>query len=212
MKKIEFNREQNRYFKEMFDIRPRFEITVSSDLVDFDDNGNLKFDIDCVVVPINDFKHVSGRAEFLYEDKIKDKKQWVSYIYEMHNIGISTIDNFYLAWNKPKTTALFELEQDSYRFFIDKKMLNYRAFCEKNIKSGETAMIRINFHKDFISYGILSSEASFWMFDEYGKIWKQPFFVHRKVLYDSHLEDNKTFRNLTDVEDAIACFKDPNLW
>jgi len=212
MKKVEYNREQNRYYKEMFDIRPKMEIISNSDMVQFKNKDDTKYDIDCIVVPIKDFNLNCGRTEFSYDEKLKNKKDWLSYEYKVKNTGTSTIDHFYLAWNKPKTTALFEINNDEYIYFIDNKLLNYRAFCENNIKKDEIANIRISFHKDWISYGTISAEASFWMIDEYGKIWRQSFFVHRKVLYDSDLSDNKSFKNFTDIEDAIECFKNPYLW
>ena len=84
--------------------------------------------------------------------------------------------------------------------------------CEDSIKTDQVMKIRINFHEDWICHKIISAEASLWMFDEYNKVWEQPLFVHKTQLYDSSLTSYKSFRNYTDIDNAIRCFKQPHLW
>lgn len=210
MKRLQLYREESRCYKEMYDVRPKLEITDFSDLNSFVENES--FDIDCIVVPIKNVKTDKNRIEFDYLEEIKDKSEWVSLTYVVKNIGKSTIDHLYLAWNSPKNTSLFDVKDNVFQSYIDNKMLNYRVMYERNVKSNQSINVRINFHKDYIHSGIFSSEASFWLIDEYRKIWEQPFFVHRNLLYESSLSDEKTLKNMTDIKDAIECFKNPYLW
>ena len=79
MKKIEFNREQNRYYKEMFDISPKFEI-LSSRKVDISNTSfSGEFDIDCLVIPIEGFSDEKNNPRFSYSEKVLNKKEWLSY-------------------------------------------------------------------------------------------------------------------------------------
>lgn len=210
MKKIEFQREQNKYYKEMFDIRPKFEIISSKNLRKYDANEDAE--LDCLVVPIKNYMEVEGHPEFTYEKKVLEKKDWMSLSFEIKNVGKSEISYFYIAWNSPKNTSLFEVNNESYVFFIENKLLNYRAMFEKSVKNNGILNLRINFHKDFIMYGSISAEATLWMVDEYNKVWRQPLFVHKKELYDSSLATHKEMKNFTDIDDAIRCFKNPYLW
>jgi hypothetical protein len=211
LKKIEVDRELKNDQKKRFDIRPKFELLSSSDLIEYDANKN-EFDIDCLVVPIKNHDENGARIRFTYDDKFKNKEDWMSIEYVLKNAGSSTIDYFYIAWNLPKTTSLFDVNRNEYMFYFEQKLLNYRVLCEKNIKKEQVIKIRINFHKDCIIYKNFSAEADFWMIDEYKQYWSQPFFVHKKIIYDSCLVSHDDFKNYTDTKDAINCFRNPWLW
>lgn len=211
LKKLEVEREQKRDQKKRFDIRPKFEMLSSSDLIKYDAN-KTEFDIDCLVVPINEHNENGARIQFIYDDKFKNKEDWVSIEYELKNAGSSTIDYFYIAWNLPKTTSLFDVNRNQYEYFLDQKLLNYRVICEKSIKKEQVIKVRINFHKDCIISKILSAEAEFWMIDEYMQYWSQPLFVHKKIVYDSCLVNHEDFKSCTDTKVAINCFRNPELW
>lgn len=212
MRKDEFYRTRRKDEISEFKLRPKFEI------IDYKRNmGNPgyieeEFDIDCLVTPIKSYSKDGNSHIFDYDPIFKDKKNWVSLTFRLKNIGKSEISNLYFCWNSPRNTSLFDVKNDEYIFYIDYKDLNYRVLLDKAIKSGDEISIKINFHKNFVTSGFMSAEASIWMFDEYNNIWHQPLFVHHNKIYDSTKVTFSDFKNLTDIDDAIKCFENPYLW
>lgn len=212
MRKDEYIRDKQRYYKEEFDLRPKLEIIKTKKNID----GNLKrasdIDVDCLVIPIKDVIDKDDVISFYYDEKFLNKDDWVNIDFILKNIGKSPITEMWATWNSPKNISMFDVKNDEYKFGIKNQLLNYRVLLEKELKPDNIVTVRFNFHKDFIAYGMISAEASFWLFDDYKKIWEQPLFVHRNVIYDSKQVSYKEFKNFTDIEDALKCFKNPYLW
>lgn len=212
MRKEEFIRNRNKDLKEEFDNRPRLDIILTRKNIEGKTKSSSKPDINCLVVPIKDYKEVEKSQHFFYDDRVLRKEDWVYIEFKLRNNGKSIIDHFYVSWNSAKNTSMFDVKNDEYQIFIQNNMLNYSVFGEGSIKQGDEFTLRFNFHKEFIMYGLISAEASIWMFDEYKKIWEQPLFVHRNEIYDAQIASYSDFKNMTDIKDALKCFKDPYLW
>jgi len=212
MRKDEFIRNRNKDLKEEFDNRPRLEIVLTKKNIEGKAKSSSKADIDCLVVPIKNYSEKEKRQIFEYDKAVINKLDWVYIEFRLKNTGKSIIDHLYVSWNSAKNTSMFDVKNDEYLIFIGANMLNYRVMLEEHIKPGQEFTLRFNFHKDMIMYGMISAEASIWMFDEYKKIWEQPLFVHRNIIYDSQNATHDDFRNMTDIKDALECFKNPYLW
>jgi hypothetical protein len=212
MKIDEFSREKEKYNREVFDARPRLEIVRKSDNFLDSEKQDHAVDIDCLVVKIEDCQLSDGEPIFIYDKKNLNRDEWVSVEFVLKNVGKSTVSESWFAWNSPKDTALFDVKGDSYILTIQNQFLNYRVLSTKTLKTNDEISIRINFHKDRIMSGWFMAEASIWLFDEYRKIWMQPLFVHTGEIYDSTKKSFKEFKDFTDIEAAMKCFKDPILW
>lgn len=212
MKKDEFSRGREKYFREVFDARPRLEIVKKSDLANNKEKSNHPVDIDCLVVKIEKCVLSDQEPTFEYDEKNLNRDEWVNVEFVLRNTGKSTISDLWFAWNSPKDTALFDVKGDSYVWAIHNKFLNYRVLSTKTLKTNEEISIRINYHKDRIMSSWFSAEGSFWLSDEYGKIWEQPLFVRDGEIYDSSNKSRRELEDNTDTDAAMKCFKNPYLW
>ena len=212
MRKQEFLREQRKYEKEQFDIRPRLEIIYYKKTENYNKDNESEIDINCLVVPIMRYKKENGQQLFEYDEKVLDKSEWVSIDLKLKNTGKSRISYLDFSWNFAKSTALFDVQDDQYKEYIKEKMLNYSVLLEKEIRQNQEFTIRINFHKEYISSGLFTAEGSFWLFDEYNQVWNQPVFVHRNTIYDSSKSTHKEFKNMANIDAALDCFEKPYLW
>ena len=213
MRKDEYVRNKKKEEKEIFDKRPKFEVisyTKKFEVIGYD--NSKYFDFDCLVIPIKDYKDSRDTQTFIYDDTNLNKSDWVSIEFELKNIGLSAIDHLYLSYNAPKSTSMFDVKNNECDNFVKYGLLNYRVILDKKINTSDKISIRINFHKDWVSYKFHSAEASIWMLDEYNNHWSQPVFIHQGKLYDSSLKTYKEFQNQTNIKDALACFKEPYLW
>ena len=168
--------------------------------------------VNCLVVPIKNYSEEGKTQLFDYDERVIKKDEWVYIEFKLKNEGKCIIDHLYVTWNSAKNTSMFDVNNDEYLGFISNNMLNYRVMFEESVKPGQDFSLRFNFQKDFIMYGLISAEASIWMFDEYKNIWEQPLFVYRNAIYDAQRATYTDFKSMTDSKDAIECFKNPYLW
>lgn len=212
LKKAEIQRQQREEQKQIFDARPRFEIINRN----YDENKhgylNENDDIDCFVAPFYDYNNEDNRHVFKYKPILLNKDEWVSVKFELKNIGVSEIQNLYMAWYSPRDTSLFNVKNDEYITFIEQQFLNYSVDLDQTIKSGDNLTIKINFHKDYMRYGTFTCDATLWLFDQYDKVWMQAFFVNRNRIYDSVAETRVNFRDAVFIDSALKCFENQCLW
>lgn len=212
MRKDEFIRNRNKDLKEEFDNRPRLEIVLTKKNIEGKAKSTSKPSVNCLVVPIKNYREEGRTQLFDYDERVIKKDEWVYIEFKLKNEGKCIIDHLYVTWNSAKNTSMFDVNNDEYLGFISNNMLNYRVMFEESVKPGQEFSLRFNFHKDFIMYGLISAEASIWMFDEYKNIWEQPLFVHRNTIYDAQRATYTDFKSMTDTKDALECFKNPYLW
>ncbi|MCQ2776649.1 MAG: hypothetical protein MJ217_02925 [Bacilli bacterium] len=160
---------------------------------------------------IEDFKEIRNRPNFIYDSKAKDLKNLICFEYKLKNIGLTEIDDVALVCNLYKDTALFDLEMSP--LYIEDKLLNYVVYSEKRfIKTNDEIIVRIYFLKSKIIVGTLGASCSLYIRDINGRYWHQPIFVPDNSIESSTLSSYKNFKNYTDIDVAIKCFRGELPW
>ena len=212
MRKDEFYRIRNKEAKEIFDLRPKLITTKYVNNISGTEALN-QADIECLVLPFREYKEVKTRQLFIYDEKLLKKEEWVSLYFEFENKGRSPIDHLYVSYNDPKQTSMFDARDDQHLNYVKNELLNYSVFYEdKLLEPGSSISLKINFHKSLVGRNFISAEVSVWLFDQYGTIWEQPLFIHNGKIYDSHKVTFEQFKDNTNVESALKCFREPYLW
>lgn len=192
--------------------KPRLEIIRA---VDFDleakNMSKLHADINALVLKINSFKEEHGRAMFEYDYSL-DEKELHCFEFIMKNTGLTEIEDICLTSNLPKDTGL--MNYYSSEMYLSNKLLSYDVWSDKRyLKPGSSLKVRIIFPKDKIIVSNLGSAIiSIWLKDVNGMVWHQPLFVEKKETEISRLSSIKEFKNATDIETSIKCFKNPYKW
>lgn len=192
--------------------KPRLEIIGA---VDFDLDTKKAFklhgDINAFVLKIKSFKEEHGRAMFEYDYSL-DEKELHCFEFIMKNTGLTEIEDICLTSNLPKDTGL--MNYYSSEMYLSNKLLSYDVWSDKRyLKPGSSLKVRIIFPKDKIIVSNLGSAIiSIWLKDVNGMVWHQPLFVEKKETEISRLSSIKEFKNATDIETSIKCFKNPYKW
>ena len=192
--------------------KPRLEIIDSIDYdLDAKKASQLHADVTALVLRIASFKEEDGRALFEYDYSL-DEKNMHCFEFRMKNTGFTEIEDVCLTSNLQKDTGL--MNYYNREMFLSNKLLSYDAWSDKGyIKPGGIIKIRVLFPKDkIVVSNIGSAIISIWLRDVNGRVWHQPLFVERKETEISRLSKNSDFKNATDIETAIECFKNPYMW
>ena len=201
-------RKHQEELKKAFETRPRFEIVSLERKENSIDEAS---DLSALMIHIDGFQVNRGRSEFSYDLKAKDYKNLVCFEYRLKNIGLTEIDDVALVCNLYKDTALLDLKDSNV--YIDQKFLNYVVYCEKRfIKTNDEIIVRIYFLKSKIIVGTLGASCSLYIRDINGRYWHQPIFVPDKSIESSSLSSYKDFKNYTDIDVAIKCFRGELPW
>ena len=72
--------------------------------------------------------------------------------------------------------------------------------------------MRICYHKDCISTGMLTAIMVMGIEDCNNRYWMQPLVAPNNVIYESEKISHKEFKDELLPEVAIECFKKPWLW
>ncbi len=190
-----------------YQLRPRFEITDHSGILDY--LKDTPCDVSMIFGMIEDFKD----NRFYYNAGLIDCNNWKCVQYTLKNIGATEIDHLYFSTNLTKNTALFDVNKDEYKWFYYNNVLNCSVYLGKYIKPQETIRVQICYcDKQIIESNIGSAPITIWMADINGIWWSQPIFAPDKKLNNSTRTSHKEWRDYTDEKNIRECFNDPTLW
>lgn len=194
--------------------RPRLEIVSFKKL---DNCGAMhQCDADFAVVILKilryDVNPHNDRPCFYYDERAL-KIDNLSYVnYTMKNIGMTEIVDVCATINLPRAATLVNYE--NLDFIIKEKMLNYDGYTTKRyIKPGETFSFRVYYINNQIlgsSFG--NPTITLWLYDINGNLWKQAISSPTCEIENSIETSYKELDNARDINIAIDCFRNPNLW
>lgn len=209
--------------KELINNRPQFEVV--SYRKNLDNPGYVKddtFNFDVLFLPYKSLScdmdnyselyqrdRKTGEQDFIkngrknepkkpiceYKDIYNKKEEWVSFEFELENIGKSNLQFHYLLNAMEKTGSLVNLkDRRYYKVLIDSKGCEHSVTSTKNdVKIGERIKIKINFHKDYIVTNTFSTSFLINMKTEDGECWQQGIFLDNHEKNQSHKISNKEF-------------------
>lgn len=130
-----------------------------------------------------------------YKDIYDKKEEWVSFEFELKNIGKSNLQFYYLLNGMEKVGSLISLRNEEYyKALISAKGCEHVATSTKNdVAIGEKIKIKINFHKDYIASNTFSTSFLINMKTEDGECWQQGLFLNNYEKNQSYKISNKEF-------------------
>lgn len=97
-------------------------------------------------------------------------------------------------------------------FVSRNKIANYSFIYDRKIMKQKAVMIDIAYLEDDKIYNMFNSELALIFKNSYGNLYKQPFFIQQKNLYEPHIISYKDFKIYTQPDTVIECFKNPCMW
>lgn len=209
--------------KEQINNRPQFEVVSYSNNVSnpgYVQDDSFNFDVlflpykslNCDMDNYSDLyqrNRKSGEQEYIkngrknepkkaiceYKDIYNKKDEWVSFEFELKNIGKSNLQFYYLLNGMEKVGSLVNLKNEQYyKVLIDSKGCEHCVTSTKNdVAIGEKIKIKINFHKDYIASNTFSTSFLINMKTEAGECWQQGLFLNNYEKNQSYKISNKEF-------------------
>lgn len=193
------------------DNKPRLEIIKYSDFNSTVKKKNINNDCNIIALNITDFKDDNNRARFYYDTKALDDKNLIFVEYEFKNTGNTEIEDICITSNLPKSMSVLEFERKE--IYINENLLSYEVWSHKRyIKPGQTIKLRVYYIKDQIISSPISFPFTIWLHDVNGRYWRQNFNCPVNEIEISNYSTRDEFKEATDIEKAIECFKKPYLW
>lgn len=191
-----------------YEDRPRLEIVSFTELGEssntLDDNiAVLRFDC-----RIND----KGETVFIYNDKVHNKDDYISYKYVLKNTGNTEIDNITFVSNFPKDTSIINI--NNLYIYLNNQIINYDVLLKKRfIKPNESVIVGISYIRDQIILSNLGSATiGIYVQDINGRYWYQPLFAPKNEIGNSTRTNLKELKNAIDIDIAIDCFEGKEYW
>ena len=195
--------------KKVIDSRPRLELISFKTFEESDVNSDA--DLNALILHIENVENDPTRISFSYDNKALDLKNLVCVEYSFRNTGLTEIDDVVVVSCLPKDTAVLELNERE--FYISKKCLNYTAWSNKRfIKNNELITIKIYYIKEKVITGLIGCPCAIYMRDINGRYWHQPLFAPSDETDNSILCSFKDFKDATDIDTAIKCFRGELPW
>lgn len=193
--------------------RPELIVTNMEDYFDYPGLvDNVKpSDIDIFVALIKSAKYSDGSLLVEYDAGIRDRKTWVFRQYELKNVGNTTIYETTIASNDKHHICVFNTGIFDDEFPMD-SILNYYELFDRRIAPNEKFSLRIFYNKDAIISGFVSAVFEFFMKDDNGVYWAQPFFAPDTKTYESRRISSEEYRESILSDKAEECFREPFLW
>ena len=218
--KIEYLSKVEQEKKELFQIRPEFEIVEYKNYLKRTNYGlKKKCDIELFVAHIEDYEIIGkGKNTQLHFNYCKDDfnpDERCCVIYVLRNVGKTDIAGLDVICNLPKDTVFFPTnnQNDDYLYaFAGGRTINYYVCADRKIRVGETVTIKFCYHKDKVITGLIGAVASLGITDVNGNCWAQSFYAPFDYLDYSHQISCNDLRDMKRVDTAIECFKKPWLW
>ena len=165
-----------------------------------------------MVLGIQDFKDIDGRAFFVYDTKALDNKDLASVEYLLENTGPTEIEEVCIASSSQRFVSVLDMKQKD--IYVQQGFLNYDVWANKKyIKTKQTIRIRIYYIKDKVPASSLSgSSLIVWLKDVNGRMWSQLLLAPENNIEISRLKTYEDFKEATNLSDAIDCFRNPSLW
>lgn len=184
--------------KEQINNRPQFEVvSYSNNLSNPGYVHDDSFNFDVLFLPYKSLNCDMDNYSDLYQRKdIYNKKdEWVSFEFELKNIGKSNLQFYYLLNGMEKVGSLVNLKNEQYyKVLIDSKGCEHCVTSTKNdVAIGEKIKIKINFHKDYIASNTFSTSFLINMKTEDGECWQQGLFLNNYEKNQSYKISNKEF-------------------
>lgn len=198
--------------KQDIDNKPRLEITKYSDLKDVTKNMTQCHDFSIIILGITDFRMDGQRARFYYNQEALNDEMLQCVDYEFKNTGLTEIIDICATSNLPKNMSIFDKEY--YKNYVNENLLCYDGWATKRyIKPGEKIRMRIYYVKNQIVLSNMGNPVvTIWLRDINGKLWSQSLNAPYNEIEISRLRPYSEFKNSTDIELAIECFKNPYMW
>ena len=149
-------------------------------------------------------------VEFYYSKDILNKKKYNHLKFYLKNIGNADINQLDICATAQKNTMLCQV--DDIKFFTENKLVNYSYLFDRKIMKEKAVMIDIAYLPDSKICNTFSSELVLIFRDSYGNLYKQPFFLQQKNLYEPRSITHKEYNIYTKTDTAIECFKNPWMW
>lgn len=147
---------------------------------------------------------------FNYRNDAIQEEKYKHLIFYIKNIGNADINQLDICVTNQKNTMLCNVE--SVKNIVKNKYVNYSYCYDRKILKNDIITIDIAYLEDSKIYKTFSSEIALLFRDSYGNLYKQPFFIKQRNLYEPHKISDKDYRLYTLQDTALECFKKPWLW
>lgn len=195
--------------RKAIDARPRLELDSFKNFEE--SNVDDDADLNALLLHIEDVNVDSRRISFAYDKKALDTKNLICVEYTFRNTGLTEIDDVAVVSCLPKDTAALDMSERE--FFINKKCLNYSVWSKKRfIKNNDMIKIKVYYLKDKVITGLISCSCAIYMRDINGRYWHQPLFAPSNETDNSTHCLFKDFKDATDIDIAIKCFRGELPW
>lgn len=168
-----------------------------------------KNDIEIYMAHIDNIS-INNNLYVSYDMNQFDPKDWCCVIYTFENKGKTDISYLDVICTYKKDTVIFPCSRA--KEYAATQSLNYSWGYDKKIRVGETVTLKICYHKDKIACSMSSANMEIGMEDSLGVKWCQPLFAPYNKIYDSYRISAKDYKTLIDINDAVECFKNPQMW
>ena len=198
---------------EIHKTRPEFDIVDYTAKSFFNSNkyGN-DCDFELFVAAINTVRFSGRDYEVEYCGDIRNLDDWNYISYTIKNNGKTDITYLTIVSNFKKRLSLFPTSFLVWEHHSTNFLNYYVAYDKRKIRSGESLVINIFYHKDYFVGGSISAPLSLVFKDDNGRTWSQALWAPDKKLYESRLLSNKEYKTMHSIDDALKCFKNPWLW
>lgn len=149
-------------------------------------------------------------VNFYYSKDVLNSKKYKHLVFYIKNIGNADIQQLDICSSFQKSVMLCDI--DSLKSFVNNNFVNYSHCFDRKIMKNNYIMIDIAYLEDSKICGMFSSELVLLYRDSYNNLYKQPFFIQQRNLYEPKSISYKDYLIYTTVDLAIECFKKPWMW
>ena len=152
------------------------------------------------------FHNKTPDIAFYYDKDILNSKKYEHMQFYLKNIGGADVNQLDICVCSKQNIMLCGL--DEIESLVSQKLVCYNYCYDRKILKNDGILLDISYLKKSKIFNPISSELVLLFKDSYGNSYEQPLFLTHKNLYEPRSINNKEYRSIISVEDAIDAIKD----
>jgi len=197
--------------KRIYEERPELQIVEYKNYLDCPGHKlKKKCDINVFITKMNKVSVESDIVTAQYNKDFFNQEEWCCVIYCFKNVGKTDIKSVSPICTYKKNTMLCDVS--NVQMILEHGLLSYSTMYDQKVRVGDSFTMRVCYHKNCVSAGMISALMVMGMEDCNNRFWEQPLFAPNNVIYDTHRVTRKEYKDDFLPDAAMECFRNPWLW
>lgn len=207
----EDKKEKQNKKREIFENRPELKIVEYKDYLSRPGHKlKKKCDINVFITKMDKVSVEDDIVTAHYNKEFFNEEEWCCVIYEFKNVGKTDIRCVSPICTYKKNTMLCDVSNT--QMILEHGLLSYSTMYDKKIREGDSFTMRVCYHKNCISAGMISAIMAMGIEDCNNRFWEQPLFAPKNMIYETLGVTRKEYKDDLLPDTAIECFRKPWLW